>query len=181
MNRYLLSLAALLVMVLLAFGSADTSSNPSGSGGGAGGGSTQEGNKISAREQPSEFIADKLRSTVDNISVVVNDYFDDPEQKIILVRWDIGDNLTEGMIRLSAKSDVADILRTIGESGINCREVTVFGSFPLVDKFGHSSKDVVVKASYKGATIKRINWDQVLIDNMYEIADEKWFHPTFRE
>ena len=49
MNRHLLSLAALLVMVLLAFGSADTSSTPSGSGG-----SGSEGTKRGSTPLPGE-------------------------------------------------------------------------------------------------------------------------------
>lgn len=115
------------------------------------------------------------------LSVEINDHALMPEKKVILVRFDLSDNLTNSMIKFGAKSDVANILRAVGESRINCAETTVFGSFPLTDKFGSSQKEVVVKASYSGETIKRIDWSGFLLDNVYEIAENVWMHPAFRD
>lgn len=118
---------------------------------------------------------------VDGLSFTINNYFDDPEQLVIQVRFDISESLTEDMVRFGAKSDVKAILQAVDESGLNCYEVTVFGSLSLVDKFGNSSKDVVMKVNYSGSTIQRINWSNFLTDNTFEIADDVWLHPTFRE
>lgn len=131
--------------------------------------------------------ASELRSAIekqigkDGLSVTVNDHFDNPSQKVIQVRFEIGNNLTNGMTRRGAMMDVESILKAIDKSGINCAEVTAIGSLALVDKFGQSKKEVVLKATYEGKTIQRIIWSNFLTDDVYKVADDKWFHPAFRE
>jgi hypothetical protein len=117
----------------------------------------------------------------EGLAFEINNYFADPQQLIIQVRFDIDDNLTNNSIRRGSMRDIASILKAVDESGINCHEVTVFGSFPLVDKFGNSSKEVVVKATYSDTTVNRINWSNFQTENVYEIADNVWQHPAFRE
>ena len=116
----------------------------------------------------------------EGLSVKVNDGFDGTASKIVLVYWDINDNLTNGMIRFGAKHDVELIWQAVAKSSISCREVTVYGSFPMVDLYGNSSKDIVLIVTCKGSTIQKINWANFLTDNVYNVADEVWLHPTFQ-
>ncbi len=102
------------------------------------------------------------------------------EDQTIYVCFSINDNLTEGFIKTGAKMDVEDILKSVQKSGYNYSEVTVVGTFSMQDKFGNSSEDKVLQASYKRSTVDRINWAGFLTDNMYAVADDVWLHPAFR-
>lgn len=107
----------------------------------------------------------------------------DPDQKNpqIFVRWTINDNLTEGLIKASARHDAVKILKAIAELGVDYSAILLEGTFPLVDKLGNSSESVVVHASYPKATIDKINWANFLSDNVYAVADDVTIHPAFRE
>ena len=135
-----------------------------------------------ARERPAEFIKKRLQSRMPQVSVDVNNYAGNRRQKIALVRWQIGENLNESLTKGGAKRDIAEILQAVAATGLTYREVTVFGSHPLVDKLGNTTAEVVVKASYTGNTIDAINWDNFLpLENMYEVGNNVWLHPAFRE
>jgi hypothetical protein len=129
----------------------------------------------------------KLRNAIakaigtEGLSFSVSNYFEDPSKCVFQVRFRVGDNLTNGMIRSGAKVDIQRILQAADESGLEFHEITVFGSFPLVDKLGNESLDVVTKATYEGSTIKNINWNNFLFKNVYDIAQYHWLHPAFRE
>ncbi|WP_147274255.1 hypothetical protein [Bremerella cremea] len=122
----------------------------------------------------------KNRVGSEGLEFTINDDLDLDSRKIIQVRFDIGDNLTDGMVKRGAMMDIEAILKAIDESGIYCGEVTVFGSFPLTDKYGGSKSEVVVKATYSGTEIDKVDWNGFLTDNVYEIADDVWMHPAFR-
>lgn len=106
----------------------------------------------------------KIEETSENIKIV----------------FTINDNLTNGMIKTSSKIDIRDILKAVQSSGYDYSEVVIFGTFPLVDKYGNSEESTVLKVSYTPTTVNKINWQNFLYDNVYEIADSAWLHPTFR-
>lgn len=111
-------------------------------------------------------------------------YNDDAGLGAIVIRWAINDNLTEGLTKKSAKLDIAEMLEEIQglqEDGLNVEQVTFSGTFPLVDKFGDTKELKVVNATYSGATVRKINFDNFLNKNVYEIADEATIHPAFED
>ena len=91
------------------------------------------------------------------------------------------DNLTEGFIRGSMRQDIVAVLKAADESGYDFSEIEVAGSFPLVDKFGNSTESIVAKTSFSRGTVERINWDNFISDNLFEIADSAWLHPAMQE
>lgn len=122
----------------------------------------------------------------DGLEVEVNDYADAPGGKIVLVRWPIGMNFTDSMTRAGARLDVAHILEAIYESGIELHEATVFGSTELVDQYGKTTKEVVLKATFSSPTINRIEWNEpgieaMIMEHILELADSHWLHPTMRD
>lgn len=102
------------------------------------------------------------------------------EGRRVLVSFNIADNLTENMIRRGAQMHVKNILEGINASGFDFEHVTVQGSFPMIDRFGNSEKIVVVNIGYDRSTVDRINWPNMLTDNIYVVADRATIHPTFR-
>lgn len=131
-----------------------------------------------ATPSASQVISEALGSSnreVDRVRVTVN------ETGFLLVEWAINDNLTEGMIKGGAKIDVLDMLEAVDRAGIAFTWITMHGTFPLTDAFGNTEETQVVRAIYMKDTVDRINFDGLLFDNVYRIADELGLHPVFKE
>ncbi|MBA3484544.1 MAG: hypothetical protein H0T51_22300 [Pirellulales bacterium] len=91
------------------------------------------------------------------------------------------DNLTEGFIRSSMRRDIAEVLQAADESGYDFSEIEVSGSFQLVDKLGNSTESMVAKTSFSRNTVDRINWNNFMSDNLFDIAESAWLHPAMQE
>lgn len=115
---------------------------------------------------------------VDRITSIEFDYL---KPVAILFKWTINDNLTEDMIKLGAKYDVAEILKVVSKSGIDYSAIKLLGSFQMVDKFGKSSENIVVNLTFKKETVDRIIWESFLTKNIYDVADAKVIHSEFQD
>lgn len=49
-------------------------------------------------------------------------------------------------------------------------------TYPLQDTYGNVSEDIVIKATFKKKTIKKINFSNANYKNIPRIADEWWNH-----
>jgi hypothetical protein len=98
----------------------------------------------------------------------------------VFIQWAINDNFTENMIKSGTQIDITNMLKTIASSGVTYGSVRLYGTFPLVDKYGNVTETTVVKVVYRLDTIQKINWDNFLFKNVYDIADSKVLHPTFQ-
>jgi len=107
--------------------------------------------------------------------------FNDPEEGAIFIEWAINDNLTEGFIKSGAKSDAFDILKSLAESGIDYTYVILSGTFPLQDQFGNAEEKHVVNLTFYKSTVAKINWENFLSDNIYNIADEAHIWAQFQD
>jgi hypothetical protein len=107
--------------------------------------------------------------------------YDEPEVGDLSIVWAINDNLTEGLVKIGAKSDATDILRIVAQSGIAFTYVTLSGTFTLVDKFGNVTEENVVTLTFKKETVNKINWVNFLSDNIYDIADMKVIAKAFQD
>ncbi|WGW12754.1 hypothetical protein LWF01_02985 [Saxibacter everestensis] len=101
---------------------------------------------------------------------------------IIRVEFPLGDNLTNNLIRAGAQADTVAILKTVKESGVKFDEVMIDGTFPMVDQYGNEQDDaLVLSVSYTQDTVKKINFDNVLASNIWDLSDTPAFiHPEFR-
>ena len=180
--RRLASVVVLGVFVFLAFGSTDTGS--SGGGGGGTRASKPSKPKTPAAPAPAGGTASRVEYEVKKALGTSNRKVTRVSKvqtagQTIHVHFSINDNLTEGFIKTGAKMNVERILKAIQRSGYDYSEVTAIGTFSMQDKFGNSSEDKVLQATYKRSTVDRINWDGFLTDNIYSIADGVWLHPAF--
>lgn len=101
----------------------------------------------------------------------ISEYWYDPEQGLVCVMFAINDNLTSNLRRYGARADVLDILEQVALSGLDYSGVDVLGTFSLVDEYGNVSESVVVSLYYSRETVERINFENMLADNVYAIAD----------
>ncbi len=98
----------------------------------------------------------------------------------VIVKWAINENLSEGLTKDGARLDGTKILQAIRDAKPDYDGVFLEGTYPLVDRFGNTSEETVVRASYSRATIERINFRNFSFKNVYEIADSAQIHPSFR-
>ena len=94
----------------------------------------------------------------------------------IEMRIALNDNLTVDMVRRSGYRDVLEVSEGLYKAGFTEHEFYFFGSLPLVDVYGNSSEETVLKASLSPDTLARINWEQVLIEDFPRIADSFDLH-----
>lgn len=110
--------------------------------------------------------------------------FSAPRGEYIVLTWTIDENLTEGLTKDGACRDGIRILKAIkkveARTGNHYTGVLLKGSYLLVDKYGHESEEVVVRAGYHKATISRINFDNVSFKDIFHLADRGSVHPAFQ-
>lgn len=112
----------------------------------------------------------------------ISEYWYDPEDGLIYVRFAINDNLTDNLRRYGAKADVLDILEQVSHSSPYYSGIDILGTFSMVDQYGNISESVVISLYYSRETIERINFENMLTDNVYAIADNVgMIHTEFRE
>ena len=70
--------------------------------------------------------------------------------------------------------DISNILKGI-QKDINVN-VDVNVTYPLQDKYGNTSEDIVIKATFNSDTIKKINFDNFDYNDIPSVADEWWNH-----
>jgi len=112
--------------------------------------------------------------------IKVTDYANDTTRKMVQVHFLGSDNLTTSFIRKGMIRDCADTLEKLYEAKIPIQEVTCFVYFPLQDKYGNTSEDVVMKLSLTGETEEKINWDGIDRLTFDNVADNYWEHPALR-
>ena len=48
--------------------------------------------------------------------------------------------------------------------------------YPMVDKYGNANDKIVIKASYSNETREKMNFDNLLWENIGNAADDWWMH-----
>lgn len=108
---------------------------------------------------------------------VIENAADDFKSKIILVKLNANENLTNKMTKGGMFEDTSDALKALSKFK-NTSIYRVWWYYPLVDTYGNESDDVVMKLELSNETLKKINWDNFLSKNYPNIADFYWQHPS---
>lgn len=105
--------------------------------------------------------------------IVYNDL--DEFVRIIVVG---SENLSTGMTKSSWYMKQLDVLEELDQmEGIKQVDFHIIGT--LIDQYGNESDDTVMTSSFSPETRERINFENVLTDDLPEIADEYWNHRAF--
>ena len=100
------------------------------------------------------------------------------EDRTLEIHFPVNDNLTENMILRGAQMDVLAIAQALHAVHPDW-QLVIAGTFPLVDVYGNTSAGQVLLVTLSPATLDRINWSNLITDNLPLIADTYWQHPTF--
>lgn len=131
---------------------------------------------VQLRERIGEALGDSNREGVQRVSDVSN------SGGVVVVKWAINDNLTNGMIKTGAGMDVGKILKAARESGFSFKEIVVVGSFSMQDQYGNASESPVFRLGYSRSVVDKINYDAVDPKGLPGLADGVSFvHPAFQQ
>lgn len=88
--------------------------------------------------------------------------------------------LSVGMDKNAANSDVKEALEKI-QALEEIESVTFIGNGELVDEYGNSESEKILTYDFDRETMDKINYDNVAIDNIPDIATDYYQHPALFE
>ena len=135
-------------------------------------------------DQIRNLLADELGESNREIQRITSvDWVD--EWSEIQITFTANDNLFGiDSIYRGIQTDIIEILNIIQSSNTSFpyESVCVIATFPLVDTYGNETESNVVLATFSRENLDKVNWDNFLTDNLFEIAkqEESWIHPEFK-
>jgi len=113
---------------------------------------------------------EKIRTLVQNVLKGKNNMGLEYIRKIEVVKqvsdgWDVftefnaNDNLTTNLQKKGIESKMAEIYIALYASNYDVRYASVNAYFPLTDKYGNKSSDVVYKSTLDKKEADKVNWD----------------------
>lgn len=96
----------------------------------------------------------------------------------VVVDFAGNDGLSNGMIRRDSQRRTMAVAQAVRDNTGNQHDIAITVTFPLIDAFGNTSEQPVMRVRLTRATLEKINFDGFLIDNLPGIADYYWQHPA---
>ena len=97
-----------------------------------------------------------------------------PDNNFALIKFKGSENLSSKMTVKGMYMDISNILKEI-QKDINVN-VDINVTYPLQDKYGNISEDIVIKTTFNNDKIKKINFDKFDYNDIPSVADEWWNH-----
>lgn len=98
-------------------------------------------------------------------------------KKVISVKLNADENLTNKMTRLGMLDDTSKTLKALSKFK-NVSNYRIWWYYTMVDKYGNESEDVIMKVELTNKTLSKINWNNFMPENYPSIADFYWQHPS---
>lgn len=100
--------------------------------------------------------------------------------KIILLTLAGDENLTSKMTTKGMLMDSSKAFQEVFKNK-ETSEVILFWQFPLVDAYGKSKDENVIKIGLNRETFEKIEWKAFDYNNFEIIADQYWLHPVLKK
>lgn len=122
-----------------------------------------------APQTPEQRIEAKIRSTLrartntdkDTFKEIrVNKSFGDEEGYVVTVLFNGNDNLSEDLIKKGIWKDMGEIYTALYKEPMDVVEATLLAHFPMQDRYGNSSDQMVLKTALSKAEAQKVNWSQ---------------------
>lgn len=131
-------------------------------------------------EKPLEATEESLKAAVEKIvdseNLELFNYY--PDTNFTLIKFKCASGWNEKSSYKSMRMDIKKILKKIQE--VIDTDVDFNVTTDMKDKSGNVSEDIVLKATFKNSTIKNIDFDNIIDEDLPRVADEWWIHPTFK-
>lgn len=105
------------------------------------------------------------------------------EEDTLWLTLNLGDNLTANMMRKGGLMDALALAELFEEHSIlgDIPELDIAFETELTDAYGNKSPGTVLEIGFTAETLAKINYDNVLHENVPTIADYYWQHPLFNK
>lgn len=90
------------------------------------------------------------------------------------------DNLSEDLIKKGIWVDMAGIYVALYKGHSDIQEATIIANFPMADKYGNNSDEVVLKTSLSTEEAKKVNWSSDKVTLELQILPNVWTTQTNR-
>jgi hypothetical protein len=98
----------------------------------------------------------------------------------IKITFFIDDGGSKENTQRAARKDIYGMLRAINLSNYNYKNVSITGTFPLVDKIGQKREADVVIINFDRENIRKIDWNNFAPEQVYYKARSFWVHEDFK-
>lgn len=102
----------------------------------------------------------------------------------VFVEYNADDNLTTNLRKTGIEKTMSEIYIALYTSNKDVRSASVAAYFPLVDRYGNESEDVIYKSILDKAEAEKVNWNADSSTLKLSILPEVWttsiLHPEFR-
>lgn len=92
----------------------------------------------------------------------------------VMVHFNASDNLSEDFIKKSIWGDMAKIYTALYKEPMDIATASLFAHFPMKDKYGNSSDEVVMKTSLDKGEATKVNWNQDQATLSLQILPQVW-------
>lgn len=127
---------------------------------------------MSESEKAEDTIRSAIQDTISADNLETFNYV--PDNNFSLIKFKGSENLSNNMTIKGMYLDIFDILKAI--QPIIDTDVDFNVVYPLQDKYGNVEDVIVIKATFTNKTIQKINFDNVIFENIPNLADEWWNH-----
>lgn len=97
-----------------------------------------------------------------------------PSNNFSLIKFKGSENITNNMTIKGMYLDIFNILKTI--QPIIDTDVDFNVTYPLIDQYGNTEDVIVIKATFTNDTIKKVNFESAIWENIPVMADNWWNH-----
>lgn len=101
------------------------------------------------------------------------------DTQFVLIKAKGSDNLTNKMVVQGMFKDIFDTLKELED--IENLSIDFNITYPLIDKYGNATEEIVIKASYSNETRQKLNFDNLIFNNIDTAADEWWMHAALED
>ncbi len=147
--------------------------------------STPQPTKLS--QTPEQKIEERIRTSLKQstntnknkiIEIRINKAFDNDKEYGVFISINADDNLSEDFIKKGIWGDMTNIYIALYKEPIGIREATIVAHFPMTDKYGNSSDQMVMKTSLQVDEAKKVNWNSDKATLSLQVLPEVWTTQT---
>ncbi len=147
--------------------------------------STPQPSKATPIPVPSASPKEEPKTPAEKVKAAALKNFDDAKVDLQDDGWTEitvpgSDNFTNNMIKTGMLSGIAKTMQGLKDIP-EVTDVTITVTFPMVDKFGNESDQMVMRATFLKANRDKINWLNFSYSNIPDVANSYNEHPFLRK
>ena len=125
-----------------------------------------------------EVLGDKANTDEDRVDDIIFTKLEG--ESLVTYKLNADENLTVNYTKKSILISTKDLLEELSDRDYR-GHVNVMWSLPLTDQYGNESNYKVMSLDFKAGELSKINYEKFKPENLPNIADKYFEHPSFSE